>query len=157
MSMVITIVVLTIILDQTTKQLVTNLMVRGESIPIIDNFLYLTYHRNAGAAWGIMQGRMMFFYVVTVLVIGGIVIWLRQLDIKKEKLLAISLALILGGAIGNFIDRIIYQEVIDFVDTFIFGYNFPIFNVADMALCIGVALMAVDAFLDFKETKAAVK
>ena len=153
MSLVITIVALTILLDQVTKQMVTHLMEIGDSIPIINDFLYLTYHRNAGAAWGIMQGRMMFFYVITVVVISGLVLWLRQLDIKKEKLLAISLSLILGGAIGNFIDRIIYQEVIDFVDTFIFGYNFPIFNVADMALCIGVALMAVDAFLEMKRSK----
>lgn len=153
MAVVFTIVILTVALDQITKILVTNLMQIGDSFPIIDNFLYLTYHRNAGAAWGILQGRMLFFYIVTLIVIGVIITWLKRIDIQQEKRLTIAFSLILGGAIGNFIDRIIYQEVIDFIDTFIFGYNFPIFNIADSALCIGVAIMAVDAFLDTKQKK----
>jgi len=153
MAVVFTIVILTVALDQITKSLVTNLMQIGDSIPIIDNFLYLTYHRNAGAAWGILQGRMFFFYIVTIIVIGVVITWLKRIDIQQEKRLTIAFSLILGGAIGNFIDRIIYQEVIDFIDTFIFGYNFPIFNIADSALCIGVAIMAVDAFLDTKQKK----
>jgi len=154
MAVVVAIVALTIIIDQITKNLVTHFMEIGDSIPIIDNFLYLTYHRNAGAAWGILQGRMMFFYIVTLIVIGTIVIWMRKINMKKEKLLAIALALILGGAIGNFIDRLIYREVIDFIDTFIFGYNFPIFNIADSALCIGLALMAIDSLLEMKRGKS---
>lgn len=153
MSVVITIVALTIALDQITKTLVTSFMEIGDSIPIINNVLHVTYHRNAGAAWGILQGRMLFFYVVTILVIGVIIIWLKRINIQEEKILTIAFSLFLGGAIGNFIDRLIYQEVIDFIDTFIFGYNFPIFNIADSALCIGVALMAIDAFLETKQNK----
>ena len=150
MWLVLAIVAVTIIVDQLTKFLVVKYMTLGQSISVIDNFLYITTHRNEGAAWGILQGKMIFFYVVTLVVIGLVILWIRKLDIKKEKLLVIALSLILGGALGNFIDRVMYQHVVDFINTYIFGYDFPIFNIADSALCIGVFLMAVDAILDIK-------
>lgn len=150
MWLVLAIVAVTIIVDQLTKFLVVKHMTLGQSISVIDNFLYITSHRNEGAAWGILQGKMIFFYVVTLVVIGLVILWIRKLDIKKEKLLVIALSLILGGALGNFIDRVMYQHVVDFINTYIFGYDFPIFNIADSALCIGVFLMAVDAILDIK-------
>lgn len=150
MWLVLWIVAATIIIDQLTKFLVVKYMTIGQSISIIDHFLYITSHRNEGAAWGILQGKMLFFYVVTLIVIGVVILWIRRLDVKKEKLLVIALSLILGGAIGNFIDRVMYQHVVDFINTYIFGYDFPIFNIADSALCIGVFLMAFDAFLDVK-------
>ena len=150
MWLVLAIVAVTIIVDQLTKFLVVKYMPLGQSISVIDNFLYITSHRNEGAAWGILQGKMIFFYVVTLVVIGLVILWIRKLDIKKEKLLVIALSLILGGALGNFIDRVMYQHVVDFINTYIFGYDFPIFNIADSALCIGVFLMAVDAILDIK-------
>ena len=150
MWLVLAIVAVTIIVDQLTKFLVVKYMTLGQSISVIDNFLYITSHRNEGAAWGILQGKMIFFYVVTLVVIGLVILWIRKLDIKKEKLLVIALSLILGGALGNFIDRVMYQHVVDFINTYIFGYDFPIFNIADSALCIWVFLMAVDAILDIK-------
>ena len=150
MWLVLAIVAVTIIVDQLTKFLVVKYMTLGQSISVIDNFLYITSHRNEGAAWGILQGKMIFFYVVTLVVIGLVILWIRKLDIKKEKLLVIALSLILGGALGNFIDRVMYQHVVDFINTYIFGYDFPIFNIADSALCIGVVLMAIDAILDMK-------
>ena len=150
MWLIIAIVALTIVLDQVTKYLVASQMTIGQSIPIIDNFLYITSHRNAGAAWGIFQGKMMFFYLITLAVIAVVIVWMTRLDIKKDKWLMIALALILGGAVGNFIDRVLYQHVVDFIDTYILGYDFPIFNNADSALCIGVVLMAIDAILDMK-------
>lgn len=137
MWLVLAIVAVTIIVDQLTKFLVVKYMTLGQSISVIDNFLYITSHRNEGAAWGILQGKMIFFYVVTLVVIGLVILWIRKLDIKKEKLLVIALSFILGGALGNFIDRVMYQHVVDFINTYIFGYDFPIFNIADSALCIG--------------------
>ena len=138
MWLIIAIVAITIGVDQLTKYLVVTKMTLGQSIPLIDNFLYITSHRNEGAAWGILQGKMMFFYLITLVVVGVVIVWLTRLDFKKDKLLVIALALILGGALGNFIDRVFYQHVVDFIDTYIFVYDFPIFNVADSALCIGV-------------------
>ena len=145
------IVVSSLIIDQLSKFLVMKYMTIGQSIPLIDHFLYLTSHRNQGAAWGILQGKMIFFYVVTVLVVTMVVLWIKKLDVKKEKLLLIALSLILGGALGNLIDRVLYQQVTDFINVYIFGYDFPIFNSADSALCIGVLLMGIDAVLDVKK------
>jgi len=145
------IVVCTLIVDQLTKFLVMKYMTIGQSISVIDHFLYLTSHRNQGAAWGILQGKMVFFYVVTLFVIAMVVLWMRKLNVRKEKLLVIALSLILGGALGNLIDRVLYQQVTDFINVYLFGYDFPIFNIADSALCIGVFLMVVDAFFDMKK------
>jgi len=148
------IMVSVIALDQVTKQLVTRSMEQQESIPIINNFLYITYHRNTGAAFGILQGQMFFFYVVTAVTVIGILIWLSRLNIKEDRVLAISLVLILGGALGNFIDRIMYQAVIDFIQTIWWGNSFPIFNVADIALVCGAILMLIDIlFLDRRRDK----
>ena len=153
MWLVLSIVAVTLVIDQLTKFLVVNYMTIGQSISVIDNFLYITSHRNEGAAWGILQGKMTFFYIVTLVVIGVVILWIRRLDMKKEKLLVIALSLILGGALGNFIDRVMYQHVVDFINTYIFGYDFPIFNIADSALCIGVFLMGIDAVLDVRRQK----
>ena len=154
LKLVVLIVTLVVALDQLTKQFITRTMEIGDSTPIIDDFLYITYHRNSGAAFGILQGQMIFFYIITAIAIISIVIWLSKIDMKREKVLAMALALILGGAIGNFIDRVIYQAVIDFVHTIWWGNSFPIFNVADVALTIGAILMAVDlVILDRKRSK----
>jgi signal peptidase II len=140
-----------ILIDQFTKWLVVKHMTYGESIPIIENFLYITSHRNRGAAWGILQGQMWFFYIITTVVIIGIVYYIKKYS--TDKLTGISLGLILGGAIGNFIDRIFRNEVVDFVHTYIFSYSFPVFNVADSALCIGVGLLVIAMFMEEKRAK----
>ena len=145
------IALLIILIDQFTKWLVVKYMTLGESIPIIENLLYITSHRNRGAAWGILQGQMWFFYIVTTVVIIGIVYYIRKYS--TDKLTGISLGLILGGAIGNFIDRIFRNEVVDFVHTYIFSYSFPVFNVADASLCIGVGLLVIAMFMEEKRAK----
>ena len=139
--------ILVLVLDQLTKQLITRTMEIGESHRVIRNVLYITYHRNAGAAFGIFQGQMLFFYVITAIVVIAIVLWLFKLNLKKESVLAFSLVLILGGALGNFVDRVMYQAVIDFIHTVWWGNSFPIFNVADMALVCGAFLMAFDVLI----------
>ena len=131
-----------IVLDQLTKWLVVQHMEQGESIPIIENFFYLTSHRNTGAAWGILAGQMTFFYIITVIVIGFIVYYIHKYA-KDSKWLGFSLALVLGGAIGNFIDRLFRKEVVDFFDFYIFNYNYPIFNIADSCLVIGVIMLMI--------------
>jgi signal peptidase II len=145
--LVILIPILVLVVDQLTKQLITRTMELGQSNRVISNFLYITYHRNSGAAFGILQGQMLFFYVVTAIAVIAIVLWMIKLDFKKEPVLAISLALILGGALGNFIDRVLYQAVIDFIHTVWSGNSFPIFNVADIALVSGSILMAIDVLI----------
>ncbi|MCH6268361.1 MULTISPECIES: signal peptidase II [Neobacillus] len=141
-----------IVLDQITKWLIEKNMYIGESIPIIDKFLYITSHRNRGAAWGILQGQMWLFYVITVIVIIAIMYYLYKAA-KGKWLLGVSLAFMLGGAIGNFIDRVVRKEVVDFIHTFIFGYNFPVFNIADSALVIGVGLLMIQMLLEERASK----
>ncbi|WP_078380964.1 signal peptidase II [Sutcliffiella halmapala] len=141
-----------IIVDQVTKWLVVQYMELGENIPIIENFLYLTSHRNQGAAWGILQGQMYFFYVITTVVVIGLIVYIKKLP-YDQKWMKFALSLMLGGAIGNFIDRLLHQEVIDFINTWIFTYDFPIFNVADSALVIGVGIILVLTLLEGKKEK----
>ncbi len=129
-------------------------MTEGESIQIIDNFLYLTSHRNRGAAWGILEGQMWFFYIITIVVVIGIIYYMQK-HAKGKVLFSISLAFMLGGAIGNFIDRVLRKEVVDFLNTYIFSYDFPIFNIADAALTVGVVLLLIYMFFDEIEAKKA--
>lgn len=146
------IALLVILLDQFTKWLIVSRMTYGESITLINNVLYITSHRNRGAAWGILQGQMWLFYVITLIVIAVIVYYIKKHG-KTNWLLGFSLSLMLGGAIGNFIDRVWRQEVVDFIHTFIFGYNFPVFNIADSALVIGVILLMIQMLRDERKTK----
>ncbi|MDG5788267.1 signal peptidase II [Evansella sp. AB-P1] len=133
---------LIILLDQGTKWLVVQRMELRESIPVIEGWFYLTSHRNAGAAFGILQGQMWLFYIVTTVVIV-VIIYMIQKQVQGNRWYGISLGLVLGGAIGNFIDRIFLGEVVDFLDVYIFSYNYPIFNVADSALVVGVIMLII--------------
>jgi signal peptidase II len=144
--------VVVILIDQLSKWWIVKHLELGESIQVIENFLYITSHRNRGAAWGILQGQMWFFYIITVVVIIGIIVYMQRAA-KGKRLLGISLGLMLGGAIGNFIDRIFRQEVVDFINTYIFGYDFPVFNIADSALVIGVFLLMIQMFKEESESK----
>lgn len=144
--------VLVILFDQVTKWFVVQAMKLGQSIPIIENYFYLTSHRNRGAAWGILEGQMWFFYIITSIVIVFVVYYL-QTQGKKQPLLGTALALILGGAIGNFIDRLFRKEVVDFIDVYIFAYDYPIFNIADSALVVGVGLIIIQTFIDSRSIK----
>lgn len=146
------IALLVIAFDQLTKWMIVKKMEYGESIEIIENLLYITSHRNRGAAWGILQGQMWFFYIITIAVIIGLVYYIQKLA-KESRLLGVSLGLMLGGAIGNFIDRVVRQEVVDFVHAYIFSYSFPVFNIADATLSIGVGLLVIYMFLEEKNAK----
>lgn len=141
-----------ILLDQLTKWMVVTKMALHEQIPIIEDLLYFTSHRNRGAAFGILQGQMWLFFIVTVIVVVFVIYYINK-HAKESKLLGISLGLVLGGAIGNFIDRLFRGEVVDFIDVYIFGYDFAIFNVADMALVIGVGVLMLQIFLEEGKTR----
>lgn len=141
---------LLIIIDQITKwNIVQNFELYQEKV-IVPGFFSLFYIQNEGAAWGIFQGKMIFFYLVTLIVVGYLVYMFQQ-EKNKTKLVGISFALILSGAIGNFIDRLLNGYVVDmFRLDFI---NFPIFNVADVCLTVGVVLMLIHVLFFEKEEK----
>jgi len=146
------IALIVIIFDQITKWLIVEKMNVYDSIVIINNFFNITSHRNKGAAWGILQDQMVFFYIITLVVVIGIIYYMQKHG-KQSSLLAIGLSLLLGGAIGNFIDRLYRKEVVDFLDFQIFNYNYPIFNIADSALVIGVGLLIIYTILDERKSK----
>lgn len=136
-----------IAIDQLSKWTIVKTMEYGDTKTVIENFFYITSHRNSGAAWGILENQMLFFYIITIVVVIGIVFYMQKYA-KESKVLAISLSLILGGALGNFIDRLFYKEVVDFLDFNIFNYDYPIFNVADSALVVGVILIIIATIID---------
>lgn len=146
-SISITIVIL--ILDQITKFIITKTMQIGDSFEVIPNFLSITSHRNNGAAWGILSGKMAFFYIITVIILIILIVFFIK-EAKRNLLMQIAISLLFAGALGNFIDRVLNGEVVDFVDTYIFSYNFPIFNVADSSLTIGVVLVIIALLRDMR-------
>ena len=133
--------VITLILaDQLSKLYISSTMQVSESIKVIENFFYITYARNTGAAWSIGQGMGFVFVGISIAMSIGIVYYLyKHSDVKK--LTRFTMLLIVAGGIGNAIDRIRFGYVIDFLDFYIFGYDFPIFNIADC--CITIALFAL--------------
>ena len=139
------IILLVIALDQITKQLIATTMELGEELVVIPNFITITSHRNTGAAWGILDGNMTFFYAITV--VAGILFYflLKDDDMQHKVLYKTGILLMIAGGIGNFIDRMLYQEVIDFIDIDLWSYTtFPIFNVADISLVVGMIAFAID-------------
>jgi signal peptidase II len=134
-----------LVLDQVAKALVSAALRLHESRPIIPGFLSLTLVHNTGAAFGILAGessplRTVFFLVVSVVAMG-VVLWLLWRLRPEQKVEAVALSLIFGGALGNVIDRIRFGKVIDFIDVFYRSYHWPAFNVADAAISVGVFLL----------------
>ena len=133
-----------ILLDQLAKIIVDRTMTLYQSIAIVDGLFNFTYIRNTGAAFGIFAGSAEFFrrpflILVSILASGFIVTLLKRLD-GRERGLITALTFILGGAVGNLIDRIFSGEVIDFLDVYWRNYHWPAFNVADSFITSGVAI-----------------
>jgi len=139
---------LAIILDQVSKLAVAGSMQLYESIELMP-FFKLTYVHNTGAAFSFLSeagGWQRWFFAGLALVISAVIaVWLTRLK-QHETLLAVALALILGGAIGNLIDRLVYGYVIDFLDVYYGTWHWPAFNIADSAITLGVALMLAESF-----------
>lgn len=138
-------------LDQLSKQLIESSLMVYETIPVLP-FFNLTLAYNEGAAFSFLseQGgwQRWFFALVAAVVVSVLVVWLSRL--QRERLLAVSLSLVIGGAVGNLLDRVLIGHVIDFLDFFYQSHHWPAFNVADMAISIGVVLMFVDALVGRK-------
>ena len=138
-----------LVLDLVTKIAIDANLSYADRIPVIPGFFYLTHVRNTGAAFGLFSDapqlyRMVFFISVSLIAVGIIITFYRKLS-PGDQLAALALGLILGGAIGNLIDRIFRQEVVDFLHFRLWrGYSWPDFNVADSAIVVGVGLLVLE-------------
>ena len=142
---------LVVVLDQATKLHIHNTFALYESRPVVENFFALTYVRNSGSAFGLLAGfnpdlLRIFFPVVTVLAVVLLVWYLWRLP-ASQRLTTWGVCLVIGGALGNGVDRFRIGQVIDLLDVHWYGvYHWPAFNVADSAICVGVGLLILDAF-----------
>lgn len=132
---------------------------RRRAVVVVPGFWNHKYVENPGAAWGLLAGvderiRVPFFHLVSLAAIAFILLFYRRLE-SDQRLLAVALALVLGGAVGNYIDRIARNYVIDFIDWHWRSQHWPTFNVADAAISVGVVLMLADAFFGHRSELAA--
>jgi len=134
--------ILIILLDQLTKFWALNTLKGSEPIVLINEFLQFNFVKNYGAAFGIMKYQRMFFIVITILIVLGMIYYIKKYN--NTKIMNYSLVMIIGGAIGNFIDRLRVGYVIDFIDVNFWGfYDFPVFNIADSFIVIGTILLVI--------------
>lgn len=137
-----------LLLDQATKRIVDQGMALYETIPLIPMF-QLTYLRNQGAAFSFLSGAggwQRWFFIALALAASIFILTVLKKLPKHRTVEACAWALVLGGALGNLIDRIIFGYVIDFLDVFYGGWHWPAFNVADSAITVGVILLLIDSF-----------
>lgn len=138
-----------IVADQISKQIVVNQLDLYERVAVLP-FLNLTRTHNTGAAFSMLADLAPFFFVALAVAVSiGILIWLRR-NPDRERLTAISLCLILGGALGNAIDRAARGHVIDFIDVYAASWHWPAFNLADSAITVGAGLILLDMFLQWR-------
>jgi len=131
-----------ILLDQIIKFLVIANMNLFDSINVVENFFNITYVRNNGAAWSILSGNTLLLIVISIIALILIYFYFIK-NQKLNNLENISYSLLIGGTVGNLIDRVFLGYVVDYLDFKIFSYNFPVFNLADICIVIGIFLICI--------------
>ena len=129
------------IIDQISKALISTYLNLNESIVVIKDFFYLRYINNTGASWGILSNSRILLIILSLI---AIVILIRYMyNFKKNKLNLVGFGFLLGGILGNLADRLLYGYVKDFLDIIIFNYDFPVFNIADIFIVLGVIILII--------------
>mgnify|MGYP000700255267 CR=1 FL=1 len=136
--------------DQVMKMWIFSNFALHTGQELLPGIVKLFYIQNTGAAWGILAGQQFVFYLITAFGVSAILYLMFQ-ERGKSKFALTTYSLLLAGALGNFIDRVLHGEVVDFIDTYILGYDFPIFNVADSSLTIGVILIIIALLTDINK------
>ena len=134
-----------VFIDQISKFLVTYYMGVGDYFVVIRDFFLLRYIRNTGAAWGFFSNGTMFLIIISLIFLYFLIKYVTE-ERHFTKFSVLSYGLVFGGLIGNLIDRLFRGYVVDFFSFNIFGYDFPIFNVADIFIVVGVFLIFVESF-----------
>lgn len=132
--------------DQLTKIWIRGALSLGDSIPVIKDVFHLTYVKNPGAIFGLFPDRQLLFLITALVTIVFIIFYYSRIE-DSQRLVKIALGLELGGALGNLIDRVIYGRVTDFLDFHIW----PVFNIADSAIIIGLGLLIGSILFSFKK------
>ncbi len=132
-----------LLIDQLSKFIVKTNLNLLDTITVINKFLYITYTRNIGGAFSILEGKQLFLIIISVIFL---ILLIYYIIIEKNKsiLSLISYSFIMGGVLGNLVDRVFNNYVIDFISVNIFGYYFPIFNMADLFIVVGFILLIID-------------
>ena len=133
--------IIVLILDQLSKIIANMYLTLGKSIKVINNFFYLSYVYNEGAAWSILKTQRLLLILIGFIALFLVYSFIKDFEENKRNIL--SFGLIIGGILGNLLDRIFLGYVRDFLDFKIFGYNYPIFNISDIGICIGVFLLII--------------
>lgn len=142
------IAVIVLILDQLTKFIAADYLAAHGEIQLAPFFSFVLVH-NTGAAFGILSsagGWQNIFFIAVAFIACIVILWMSWRLNSKDIFLAVSLVLILGGAMGNLIDRLIHGHVIDFIDVYYRSWHWPAFNIADSAITVGAIILGIDAF-----------
>lgn len=143
---IIIIAIICILLDFFSKLLVTNNLDVGESITVIPSFFSISYIKNTGAAWGMFSNGTILLAVISIIFLVVAIKFIYDLK-DVSKLSMFSYGMLLGGIVGNLIDRLFRNFVIDFLSFNIFGYSFPVFNIADCFIVISIGLIVIETLL----------
>lgn len=142
--------IIIVMVDQLSKQIVVQQMQLFQSIEVLPFFNFYYIH-NYGAAFGFLNDQpgwqRWFFTIITSIISLGLLVWISKLR-ASQKLLILALVFVLGGALGNLYDRVVYGYVIDFIDWHVSGYHWPSFNIADAAISMGALLLILDTFMN---------
>lgn len=133
--------IIALVIDQITKSL---MQIYDVHFNIINGFLRLNYIQNTGAAWSILEGKQYLLIGITILML--ILVYNMSFSYDNNKLNNFTFGILFGGIIGNLFDRVLYGMVRDFIDINVFGYNFPVFNIADMLIVLGVVILLISTF-----------
>ena len=143
------VVALIVATDAMTKTLSSSLLAYGQRVEVWENFFWFTNVHNTGAAWSLLAGQWSFFIAVSFIALVAMVVFFIKSN-PHQTVYRYALLVLFAGTLGNFMDRLFLGYVRDFLSFNLFGYMFPVFNVADIALNVGVGLMILDAILESK-------
>lgn len=144
-------IVILMVIDQLSKFVIAADPAKFSNLEIIPGFFYLTYVKNTGAAWSMLAGQRVLLSAVAALAIVFMTVALKRARKKGNRLLCLALVLMISGAAGNLADRLLFGYVRDFLHFYPLGYDFPVFNFADMCLCVGVGILILSTILEKEE------
>ena len=131
--------------DQISKFVLDKVLVLGKSYTIFDKFLYITKAYNDGVSFSMLSGHRFLIILISLIVMVFLYIYMHKFKENPKNIIAFSL--VFGGLFGNLVDRLIHGYVIDFIDFYIFNYNYPIFNLADSFICIGIFILLYSIYM----------